>query len=56
MKINPTNPYIQIFNNFECESWDNEIIKNNPSCVHHLIEVLKNNPLSDEGIDEALHS
>lgn len=44
MKLNPDNPYIQKFYNYDYEKWDDEIIKNNPSCIHHLIELVKNNP------------
>ena len=44
MKINPDNRYVQKYFNFDHEQWDDEIIKNNPSCVFHLIEIVKNNP------------
>lgn len=44
MKLNPDNPYVQKYHNFEYEDWDDEIIKNNPFCIHHLIEIVKNNP------------
>lgn len=44
MKLNPGNCYIQKFFNYDYEKWDDEIIKNNPSCIFHLIEVVKNNP------------
>ena len=30
--------------NYDYEKWDDEIINNNPSCIHHSIEILKNNP------------
>lgn len=56
MKINPSNPYIQKFHNFECESWRDEIIKNNPNCIFHLVETVDNNPHSQEDIDRMLRS
>lgn len=56
MKINPSNPRVQKFFNYDTEAWENEIMKNNPSCVFHLIEIEKNNPTSQEEIDRALHS
>ena len=56
MKINLNNPKAEKLFNYDTEAWENEIMKNNPSCVHHLIELEKNNPLSDEAIDKAIHS
>ena len=44
MKINPDNRYVQKYFNFDYERWDDEIIKNNPLCVYHLIEIVENNP------------
>ena len=56
MKINPSNPYIQIFNNFECEKWKDVIFKNNPNCVFHLIEIENKNPTSQEDIERMFRS
>ena len=44
MKINPDNPYVQKFFNYDYEDWDDEIINNNPACVFHLMEIVNNNP------------
>lgn len=56
MKINPTKPYVQIFNNFECDSWRDELIKNNPNCIFHTVEAENNNLSSQEDIDRMLLS
>ena len=45
--MNSTTPYIQKYHNFDYEDWDDEIIKNNPSCLWHLIEIINNNPEDD---------
>jgi hypothetical protein len=56
MKINPSNPYIQKFHNFNYEEWEDEIIKNNPNCIFHLMRIVENNPSSEEDIDRAFRS